>query len=609
VNAHPGDVRARAGPGLGAAVLFALGDLLPEDHALRPSLTAGGCAGATAASLYDAAFATAHGADARLLAASRALGLGQADILGLLLGLELEHDARVPLAVRAVQGEAFGPWPSLSLLWRLLDRLGRPATSPERALGLGILQCLGERVPGPEQRLAVSPPVLRAFRDRPLPALQAPEDWTRAAGGLAARIAGSRVALVLRDGEEADRRLYAALVADCLELRLEPVVEAEPGLGAACRFGRWLPQESMVTVAGRRSPALGLDGYDGPRVLICNREGGVLLDGWEVVEQALPPLSKDARRRCWTRALPEENPPEAVLAARLGLARIVSVGARAALAEPAPLPRRLRAAMGAEFRPEMEPHAQLVPADAEDRDLAVDEGLRQDLDLLLDRCRFRHAPNNPVPGVRALLSGPSGTGKTLACSWLATRLCLPLFRVDLSSVVSKYIGETEENIARLLDRAEIGDMVLLLDEADSLFASRTETRDSSDRFANNQTNYLLSRIESFAGIAVLTSNGPERIDAAFTRRLDQVIHVPLPAPPQRRAIWASHLPEGHTVTASELNRLAGLIDVSGGHVRNIAQTARVLAGEGGSVSWHDILRAVGIEYRKLGRTVPGGLAR
>jgi SpoVK/Ycf46/Vps4 family AAA+-type ATPase len=249
-----------------------------------------------------------------------------------------------------------------------------------------------------------------------------------------------------------------------------------------------------------------------------------------------------------------------------------------------------------------------VPAEVANADFAADEALRRDLDVLLARCRYRAAPANRVPGVRALLSGPSGAGKTLACSWLATRLCLPLFRVDLSSVVSKYIGETEENIARLLDRAEAGDMVLLLDEADSLFASRTETQDSSDRFANNQTNYLLSRIENFDGIAILTSNGPERIDAAFTRRLDQVIPVPLPAPPQRRAIWLAHLAGGHALTAGELNRLSGLVDLAGGHLRNIAQTARVLA-EPRAVSWADLVRAVELEYRKLGRSVPGGLVR
>lgn len=607
MNAGRLQILPRPTPSLAEAIGAGLAELLPPDHSLCAALAAP--AGLTAGALFDAAFQSGYGPDSHLLSAARSLDLGQADILAIALALELERDARIPAAIRAIQGEAFGSWPSFSLIWRLLDRVGRPALSPERALGLGILGIVGERAPGPEQRLALSAAALRAFtQPANLPSVEAPDEWQEAAARLTGRIAGRKVALILRQGEPQDLKLYARIIAGCLDLRPEPVSQEELGLGAACRLGLWLPIETIATAAGRRTPALSLHGHEGPRALICNREGGVTLSGWDPVETSPPDLSVSTRHHLWTRALQGEIPPDPLASTRLGLGRIATIGARAAMASPAPLAQRLRAAMGAEFQAEMEPHATLVTADVGDAEFAASSRMMADLEILLARCRFRTSAINPVPGVRALLSGPSGAGKTLACSWLATQLCLPLFRVDLSSVVSKYIGETEENIARLLDRAENGDMVLLLDEADSLFASRTETKDSSDRFANNQTNYLLSRIESFDGIAILTSNGPERIDGAFTRRLDQVIEVPLPAPPERRTIWRSHLPQGHALTPAEINRLAGLVDLAGGHIRNIAQTARVLAGEDRPATWPDLSRAIELEYRKLGRSMPGGLS-
>ena len=125
---------------------------------------------------------------------------------------------------------------------------------------------------------------------------------------------------------------------------------------------------------------------------------------------------------------------------------------------------------------------------------------------------------------------------------------MPLYRVDLASVTSKYIGETEKNLAQLLARAEQAEVMLLFDEADSLFGKRTDVKDANDRFANAQTNYLLQRIESFDGIALLTSNSRSRFDAAFTRRLDAIIEFPCPGPEERRALWLSHLGAGHALT-------------------------------------------------------------
>ena len=138
-------------------------------------------------------------------------------------------------------------------------------------------------------------------------------------------------------------------------------------------------------------------------------------------------------------------------------------------------------------------------------------------------------------------------------AWLATRLSMPLFRVDLSAITSKYIGETEKNLSQLLARAEQNEVLLLFDEADALFGKRTDIQDSNDRFANAQTNYLLQRMETYDGITILTSNGRSRFDDAFTRRFDAILSFPLPGPQQRRDLWLTHLGADHAVTLPQLN--------------------------------------------------------
>jgi SpoVK/Ycf46/Vps4 family AAA+-type ATPase len=252
-----------------------------------------------------------------------------------------------------------------------------------------------------------------------------------------------------------------------------------------------------------------------------------------------------------------------------------------------------------------------------DEALVLTPELKQQMELLLARCRARDglveglgpsARTRYRAGVRALFVGPSGTGKTLAAGWLATKLSLPLYRVDLASVTSKYIGETEKNLAQLFALAEHGDLLLLFDEADSLFGKRTDVRDSNDRFANAQTNYLLQRIESFEGIAVLTSNSKSRFDTAFMRRLDAIVDFPPPAPAERRALWEAHLGQGHAIPPREFGRLVAVADLTGGQIRNVVLTAAVLAhGQARPIELGDILRAMADEYRKVGRDLPSEL--
>ena len=207
-------------------------------------------------------------------------------------------------------------------------------------------------------------------------------------------------------------------------------------------------------------------------------------------------------------------------------------------------------------------------------------------------------------GVKALFTGPSGTGKTLAAGWLATHLAMPLYRVDLASVTSKYIGETEKNLSQLLGRAEQEDVVLLFDEADSLFGKRTDVKDSNDRFANAQTNYLLQRIESYSGVVILTSNSKARFDPSFTRRLDMMIDFPLPSPEERRAIWLNHLGSFHTLSKGNINQLSVQCDLSGGHIRNVALTAAVIAKhDKRKISMEDVITALTDECHKLGKQI------
>jgi len=257
-----------------------------------------------------------------------------------------------------------------------------------------------------------------------------------------------------------------------------------------------------------------------------------------------------------------------------------------------------------------QPVRDAIPDDA----MIMTSALREELDHLLARCRAREKLTEGFGtalqarykvGVRALMAGPSGTGKTLAASWLAGKMMLPLYRVDLAAVSSKYIGETEKNLSTLLAKAEELDLVLLFDEADSLFGKRTDISDSNDRFANAQTNYLLQRIETFTGIVLLTSNAKNRFDEAFTRRIDAIVDFNQPDVEERYALWLAHLGQGHRLDPGELGRLAAFADITGGHIRNVVLLAAVLARQTSeAVGYHHVLSGLRSEYRKLGLTVP-----
>jgi hypothetical protein len=208
-------------------------------------------------------------------------------------------------------------------------------------------------------------------------------------------------------------------------------------------------------------------------------------------------------------------------------------------------------------------------------------------------------------GITALFAGDSGTGKTLAAEVLAGDLGLDLYTVDLATVVDKYIGETEKNLERIFSEADGVNGVLLFDEADALFGKRSEVKDARDRYANIEVAYLLQRMESFNGLAILATNLRTNLDDAFARRLDTIVDFPNPEAEDRLRLWdlclGPHLPRADDI---DFDFMARAFELTGGHIRSICVTAAYLAADAGRpVSMSDIIRATQQEYRKLGRLV------
>ena len=286
----------------------------------------------------------------------------------------------------------------------------------------------------------------------------------------------------------------------------------------------------------------------------------------------------------------------------------LSPAAIAAAAAAAGTPDRLWAACAGQAATPFDGGARITPRAGWD-DLVLPAPQDTLLRELSAEVRHRHrvheawgfgaSPRNR--GVTALLHGPSGTGKTLAAEVVAGALGLDLFAVDLSALVSKYIGETEKNLRGAFDAAEASGAVLLFDEADALFGKRSEVRDSHDRYANMEVSYLLQRMESYRGLAVLTTNMKDAVDAAFLRRLRFVVEFPYPGPAERERIWRGAIPPAAPTDNLAYNRLAQ-ISLAGGHIRNIALAAAFLAaGEDAPIRMDHLLRAARRECAKLER--------
>jgi hypothetical protein len=371
-----------------------------------------------------------------------------------------------------------------------------------------------------------------------------------------------------------------------------------------------LSDEPLTDPARRMLLHRWIERLSGPR-LILGRQRLSLCRISLVVE--VPPLNLSDRLELWHDAIGAAGVGLERLAGQFHLAAgsIHDAGLEAKLRDPdIPMDRALWQACRARARPRLEDLAARVEPRATWEDMVLsEEPLRLLREIALSvRQRFRVQEtwgfadrSDRGLGLAALFTGPSGVGKTMAAEVLANELELDLCRIDLSQVVSKYIGETEKNLRRVFDAADAGGAILLFDEADALFGKRGEVKDSHDRYANIEVGYLLQRMETYHGLAILTTNLKESIDPAFYRRLRFVVAFDVPDMALRAEIWRRVFPPRTPRTDLDWEALARL-KVTGGQIHNMALHAASLAADTDeAVSMKHLLRAARVEYAKHDR--------
>jgi hypothetical protein len=548
------------------------------------------------------------------LAATFGLSGFERSLLLLAAGIEMDSAlaTRVPrLSFGVALGVLDGAhWSALSPLaalraWRLLEIEDGSPSQARLRIDERVLHYLA----GLNQLDARLLPLLR---EHPAPALMA-EAHRRLADTLATEIAAGGIAqpLTLLAGDDADgQRDVAAAVAARLGRVLFVLAQADVPAQAA-------EQEALATLWQREavllpaalliesSDAAGSDaaGSDAPALarLVARLGGPVFVAARE--SAPLPAAfggrvdkpDGDGQRALWLQALGADCTP-ALRAAVDAVASQFRLSAAAIArrtapwrnaADTQPLAERLWRDCCEQARPRLEELAQRIEPVAGWHALVLPEAQLAILHQLAAQVRQRirvyadwgfGAQGQRGLGISALFFGESGVGKTMACEVLAKELALDLYRIDLSSVVSKYIGETEKNLRRVFDAAEDSGAILLFDEADALFGKRSEVKDSHDRYANIEVGYLLQRMEAYRGLAVLTTNQRAALDPAFLRRLRFVLQFPFPDLAQREAIWRRVFPEAMPRAALDYARLARL-PMAGGHIRNIALNAAFLAAE------------------------------
>ena len=324
------------------------------------------------------------------------------------------------------------------------------------------------------------------------------------------------------------------------------------------------------------------------------------------------------QRAAWARSLGSDAadlPPLLAGQFNLNIADIEDVAARGLRSDEEgtqPLGQRLWRACLEKTRPGLDSLAEHIDAKARWSDIVLPTTesalLRQIAAQLATRVKvyddwgFRARMNRGL-GITALFAGDSGTGKTMAAEVLANALQLHLYRIDLSAVVSKYIGETEKNLRRVFDAAENGGAILFFDEADALFGKRSEVKDSHDRYANIEINYLLQRMEGYRGLAILATNMKSALDQAFMRRLRFIVNFPFPGLPERKAIWEKAFPTGVPCHGLDYDRLARF-NIAGGSIHSIALNSAFLAAQAGTpVTMQCVFDAARTELRKLDRPI------
>ena len=517
---------------------------------------------------------------------------------------------------------------------------------------LGVIA--GDARPRPFAGLMVDPIVLARLRrevpdlgpgvsargsDRALEELAvAPRVIPDALTGLARVQGTARIALRGKPGS-GRRTLLAALAAEAH--RALGIVDAsvlprrDHGLAPAVRAGLRRAQLAglLPCVIGLEDTAFGerddreavvevLRAHPGPLAVILPTGASAPLDPGHVVID-LPGLAEGERLDVWRRALADaglvvKDVETLATRYRIGpgtIQRAISAFDRSVPVDDAApaLERYLRQLRDARLGA----HARRVERLGTWDGLVLPADILDSLRELVARVRYRRTVFETwgmdrmmatSRGLTALFSGPPGTGKTLVAGVIARELGLDLYQVDLSKLMSKWIGETERNLAAIFDAAEDGQVVLLFDEADSLFSKRTEVRSSNDRYANLEVNYLLQRLDAFEGIAILTTNATKAIDPAFKRRLSFRLSFPFPDEETREELWRAHLPS--TLPIAEplaLDRLAHKYQLSGGYIRNACLRAAFLAAQDHTaLTQQHLERAVALEFAELGKLSSSG---
>jgi ATPase family associated with various cellular activities (AAA) len=427
------------------------------------------------------------------------------------------------------------------------------------------------------------------------------------------------------------RRMIAGAAAGAAGLRLLEIVPSQLGTapGQCAELVRLLERESLLMPIG-----FYLDCADQAEIargpvsdLVADLRAPILLstaDGWvlpgrdtRLVEIRRPTAGE--QERLWAEALGEDcDEAAALLAAHFDLdpetiGDCAEHGRAAAVVDGRPVTEAVWAVCRDRNRPHMAALASCITPQADWDDLVLPPEELASLHRLAAQVRGRPAVlrawaaergEQRGRGITAMFAGQPGTGKTLAAEVLAHDLELILYRIDLSAVVSKYIGETERNLRRVFDAADQGGGLLFFDEADALFGRRSEVKDAHDRYANIEVNYLLQRMEDFSGVAILATNQAQALDQAFLRRLRMVVTFPFPSEIERRLLWAGAFPPGTPVAALDFERLAAL-PANGGMIRNIAVNAAFCAaGEGGSVDMPLLLAMARAEFAKFHLPLP-----
>jgi hypothetical protein len=563
-----------------------------------------------------------------------------------------EEDSRFGDVFEALQAPPGQRRPTFSLLSSLQDERSRQqerGTDLRQLVGLGLLQVLNPEAPRSEWALQVPTPLWDALRggsENPLapwlrfaPASEAKdlkevicsESHRKRFEEVPPALASSSIrTVVVRGPQRNGRRTVLRGIAKALSLgslEVAGLIKADDErwriLGPLATALHAMPVVALELSPGETAALPPLTAYDGPLGIVLGRHGGVSGPWTErsvAVSVDLP--DQDERLAHWAEGSGSHRIEEPrtvaeryrMTSGNIRRAASIAVSYASLNGRASVEPSDIQQAMRSLNREILDSFAEHVETSGEWSHLAVPPHTLDELRNLEARCRHREPLRSSVPpvlgghlntGVRALLTGPSGTGKSLAARLLAASLRMDLYRINLGTVVNKYIGETEKNLNLILSRAEELPVILLLDEGDALLTQRTHVQTANDRYANLETNFLLQRLESFEGIIIVTTNAGDRIDSAFARRMDVVIDFRAPDSAERWAIWNMFLPENNSVNDRLLSEIVTRCSLTGAQIRNAVLHASLVAlGNGGIVTSDYVEAAVRREYRKLGAACP-----